>query len=241
VLLPDDTPDRPAPDASTRPPLRRGCYVVFDLETTVSRAGAAGTDILQIAARRFIDGQQQEPWATFVRPPDGHVPARITRLTNITPEQVRDAPDAASALRSFVEYVGDLPLVAHNGASFDGPVLAAVAQRVGVPLPPFQVLDTLPLARVLLPLLPAHRVGSLAGFVDCWRAGARQADVDGEMLCGIVAGLGRLLHEGPPAGPYGSCCAVPATRGPSCSDRRRASRPTIWPRPSSAPSPRRSR
>jgi len=197
ILTPEDAPETPTPPNPPRPPLRPGCYVVFDLETTVSRAGAAGTEILQIAARRFVDGRPQEPWATFVRPASGHVPARITRLTTITPEQVRNAPDEASALRAFLDYAGDLPLIAHNGSSFDGPVLAAVAERFGVPLPAsYLVLDTLPLARVLLPTLKAHRVSTLAEQFGSFREGAHQADVDVEMLCGIVVGLGHLLHQG---------------------------------------------
>jgi ATP-dependent DNA helicase RecQ len=196
ILTEEESPETPSEPTPDRPALQPGCYVVFDLETTVSQAGAAGVEILQIAARRFVDGVPQEPWQTFVRPAGGHVPAHITRLTSITPEQVRDAPEPAAALRAFFDYAGDLPLIAHNGASFDGPVIAAVAQRVGVTLPAtFRVLDTLPLARALLPTLPAHRVGSLAEHFGCALEGAHQAHVDVEMLCGIVDGLRRLLHE----------------------------------------------
>jgi ATP-dependent DNA helicase RecQ len=196
VLTPDESaPDQLAPGPA-RPPLRPGSYVVFDLETTGRRPDDPETEILQIAARRFTDGQPQPPWMTLVRPAGGSVPAQVARLTGITSAQVHGAPDAATALRTFFSYAGALPLIAHNGASFDGPVLAATAARLGVALPqPFLVLDTLPLARALLPTLRGHRVTNLAQHFGCWREGAHQADVDVEMLCGIVAGLRHALHH----------------------------------------------
>jgi ATP-dependent DNA helicase RecQ len=81
---------------------------------------------------------------------------------------VRNAPDAAEALRMLLAHASELPLVAHNGATFDGPLIEATCRRLGVPLPPtFRVLDTLPLARALLPTFPAHRVGVLAEHFGC--------------------------------------------------------------------------
>jgi ATP-dependent DNA helicase RecQ len=178
--------------------LRRGCFVIFDLEATGPTPESAETELLQIAAQRWIDGHPDQPWMTYVRPAAGTVPAQITALTSITSEQVRQAPDAATALQALFSYTGDLPLVAHNGASFDGPLIEATCRRLGVPLPPtFRVLDTLPLARTLLPTAQAHRVGTLAEYFQCANPNAHQADADVGMLAGILAGLQQLLHEGP--------------------------------------------
>jgi ATP-dependent DNA helicase RecQ len=182
----------PAP----RRPLRQGRYVVFDLEATGQDARAPTTEILQIAAQRVIDGVPAEPWATFVHAAE--VPEQISRLTWITAAEVRDAPPPADALRAFFAYVGELPLVAHNGAGYDGPLIEATCGRLGLTLPPpFRVLDTLPLARTLLPLAPAHRVETLAEQFGCARAGAHRADVDVAMLADIVRGLERELSDGP--------------------------------------------
>jgi DNA polymerase III epsilon subunit-like protein len=198
ILSPEDEPDAPAESGPPRPNLRRGCFVVFDLEATGPSPESLETELLQIAARRFIDGVPDEVWMTYVRPADGTVPAQITVLTSITREQVRNAPDAAEALRQFFAHVGELPLIAHNGATFDGPLIEATCRRLGVSLSPtFRVLDTLPLARVLLPCLRAHRVEVLAQHFGCHRAGAHQADVDVQMLGDILDGLQRLIHEGP--------------------------------------------
>lgn len=176
-------------------PLRPGCYVVFDLEATGQSADAPATEIIQIAAQCWLDGQPQHPWASFVRPLAG-VPEHIIQLTKITPAELHDAPGVDEALRAFFAYAGDLPLIAHNGAGYDGPLLEATCQRIGLELPAsFLVLDTLPLARVLLPTHEAHRVGTLAKYFACARSDAHRADADVEMLGGIVRGLQGLIHS----------------------------------------------
>src|SRR5207247_10445479 len=92
----------------------------------------------------------------------------------------------------------DVPLVAHNGASYDGPLIVATCERLGLPLPStFRVLDTLPLARTLLPLETSHRVGDLARRFGCDLPNAHRADADVEMLAGIIQGLERELHNEP--------------------------------------------
>lgn len=194
-------PDEPTPSSSSTSPspqnLRRGCYVVFDLEATRQDAYSPATEIIQIAAQRWIDGIAQTPWASFARP-SVPIPQHIMQLTQITMDEVRDAPAIADVLQDFFAYVDDLPLIAHNGASYDGPLLKATCDRLALPLPPtFRVLDTLPLARVLLPCADSHRVGSLAECYDCARPDAHRADADVEMLGGIVLGLEREIQQGP--------------------------------------------
>src|SRR5205823_2207089 len=114
--------------------LRRGSYVVFDLEAIGQDAHSPATEIIQIAAHRWVDGVPQPPWSTFVRP-SVPIPAHIIALTQITMDEVRDAPSVTEALRDFFAYVGDLPLIAHNGASYDGPLIKATCERIGLPVP----------------------------------------------------------------------------------------------------------
>ena len=202
----DDAVARPTPALTLQP----GRYVVFDLETTGTWRGSqddATIEIIQIAAQRYHEYLPDgAPFVTFVRS-DGEIPATITHITRITRDDVADAPHPLQALADFLAYVGDAPLIAHNGALFDGPVLAAVAKRIGLTLPgALIVLDTLPLARVLLPLdadetgagLPNHRLETLAGYYGCAEEGAHRADVDVAMLGGVVRGL--LGELGAPTG-----------------------------------------
>lgn len=177
--------------------LRPRCYVVFDVEAVGQDSQAPETEIIQLAAQRWEDGHPRPLWVSLVRPA-GAIPEQIARLTGITDDDVRNAPDVTTVLAAFFDHVGDLPLVAHNGASYDGPLIEATCARVGVPLPStFRVLDTLLLARALLPLAGEHRVGSLAERFGCARPDAHRADADVDMLGGIVSGLERELHAGP--------------------------------------------
>jgi ATP-dependent DNA helicase RecQ len=189
--------------ATTFDSVAPGRYVIFDLETTGNWNGPgqpSDVELLQVAGQRYENYLPVgEPFISFVRP-SGTIPARITHLTRISIEQVIDAPEVRDVLGAFFSYVGDRPLIAHNGAMFDGPVLQCIATRIGYTLPlDVLVLDTLPLARALLPLgLPSpvdgtplenHRLSTLAKFYGCEEDGAHRADIDVLMLGGVLRGL----------------------------------------------------
>jgi ATP-dependent DNA helicase RecQ len=180
-----------------------GSYVVFDLETAGDWHGPdqpGDIDILQIAAQRYEHFVPVgEPYISFAKA-SRRISARITHLTRIRSEDVSDAPEVEEVLSRFFDYARGFPLVAHNGALFDGPVLQQVARRRGYTIPgQWLVLDTLPLARALLPLgrrspvdrtpLENHRLSTLARFFGCEEAGAHRADVDVIMLGGVIKGL----------------------------------------------------
>lgn len=176
--------------------LERGRYVVFDIEATGTGPTSPDTEILQIAAQRIENGAPGPMWMSFARPSSGTVSPVIERITAISTAEVAGAPPIESVLRDFFAYVGDLPLVAHNCEGYDGPLIAATCERVGVPLPPsFEVLDTLPLSRILLPREDAHRVGTLAAYYGCKNPNAHRADADVEMLGGVVRGLEREFQS----------------------------------------------
>src|SRR5262249_35406783 len=183
---------------SGRQPLERGRFVIFDLETLGRETAGEETEIIEIALARYEDGQQVETWQTFVRPGVA-IPPFITALTTIRDEDVADAPSQKEALEEFFARVHSLPVIAHNGLAFDGAVLRNVAERVGVPVPPdFLLLDTLPLAR-LFHQRPGqrHTNEELAQHYGCHRPGVHPADVDVEMLGGVVEGLLKETNRHP--------------------------------------------
>lgn len=202
-LKDDDEALLDEPNSQVALNLRLGTYVVFDLETMGDWKGPTqpgNIEILQIAAQKYeCFTPTGDPFVRFVRPTQP-IPARISHLTRIFQEQVNRADTIQSVLAEFFTYTADSPLIAHNGALFDGPVLRYVCDHIGYQLPhSLLVLDTLPLARALLapgslsPVnnlsLSNYRLGTLARFYGCEEEGAHRADVDISMLGGVIKGL----------------------------------------------------
>ena len=107
-------------------------YVVFDLETTGLSCESDG--ILQIGAIRIVDGLEEQSFATYV---DTDVPLspEAQRVNGITRSMVSGSPKTDEAIRRFIDFVGDFPIVGYNSDSFDVPMLQSNARRHGVKLP----------------------------------------------------------------------------------------------------------
>ena len=130
-----------------------GEFVAFDVETTGLNAQ---TDRLtEIGAVIFSGDRIGETFDTFVNP-GMPIPREITDLTGITDRDVFDAPGEAEAVRAFLAFAGDRPLVAHN-ASFDLGFLTETCRRGGIEFHPVSV-DTLYLSQCLLPELRRHKL-----------------------------------------------------------------------------------
>ena len=85
-------------------------------------------------------------------------------LTGITDAMLADAPQLKEALTSFLEFVGDRPLAAHN-AEFDISFIRAGCRKVGLPFDPTYV-DSLILAQNLLPELHKYKLDIVAEHLD---------------------------------------------------------------------------
>ena len=138
-----------------------GEIVCFDIETT-------GLDsrrdlITEIGAVVLKNGEITEEFSTFADP-ERPLTREITELTGITDQMLEGAPSQAEALNSFLDFVGDRPLAAHN-AEFDLGFIAAGCRRMGRPFSPTSI-DTLILAQNLLPDLPRHKLDMVAERLD---------------------------------------------------------------------------
>ena len=124
-------------------PLHQTTFVVVDLETTGAAPGRAG--ITEIGAVKTRGGEVIGEFQTLVDP-GAPIPPMIVSLTGITDAMVMAAPRIEAVLPSFLEFLGDAVLVAHN-APFDVGFLKAACREHGYTWPKNEVIDTVVLAR----------------------------------------------------------------------------------------------
>ena len=132
-------------------------YVVFDLETT--GFSPETNRIIEIGAVKVQNGKIVDKFSTFVNP-QVPIPFRIEQLTSINDSMVIDAPVIADILPEFMKFCEGCVMVAHN-ADFDMSFIKKNCQRLDIPCKP-TVVDTVALARVLLPNLNRFKLDTVA-------------------------------------------------------------------------------
>ncbi len=132
-------------------------YVVFDIETT--GFGPAKDRIIEIGAVKITGGEVVDRFSTFINP-DVPIPFEIEQLTGINDGMVLEYPMIDAILPQFLNFCSDCALVAHN-ASFDVSFIAKKAEDLGYPID-FTVIDTVGLARILLPDLSKYKLNHVA-------------------------------------------------------------------------------
>ena len=132
-------------------------YVVFDLETT--GFSPETNRIIEIGAVKVQNGKIVDKFSTFVNP-QVPIPFRIEQLTSINDSMVIDAPVIADILPEFMKFCEGCVVVAHN-ADFDMSFIKKNCQRLDIPCKP-TIVDTVALARVLLPNLNRFKLDTVA-------------------------------------------------------------------------------
>ncbi len=124
--------------------------IAFDTETTGFHA--RGDDrITEIGCVELIDLLPSgNTWHTYVNP-ERDVPEKVTEITGLTTEFLKDKPLFADIAQSFRDFVQDSPLVAHN-ASFDRGFINAELERANHETIHHKLfIDTLEIARAKFP------------------------------------------------------------------------------------------
>ena len=162
-------------------------YVVFDVETTGSAAGKGGA-ITEFGALKLVRGEVVDQFSTLVNP-GRPIDPFVVRLTGITDRMVSDAPSISEVMPRFEEFVEGCVLVGHN-VHFDCSFVTAA--RGGTPLPN-EVLDTLKLARCLVPGLKRYRLSSLVSHFGVLQAPNHRALSDAAATTEVFRKLLKLL------------------------------------------------
>ena len=156
-------------------------FVAFDIETT----GLSARDhrMTEIGAVIFSGGKIIREFNTFVNPGQ-HIPEKITELTGIRDSDVAGAPDEEAALRLFLDFAGERPLVAHN-AHFDIGFMRAAAARHHIRFSPV-FLDTLALSQALLPELSRYKLDIVSNHLKLPKFNHHRASDDAMVVARIM-------------------------------------------------------
>lgn len=136
-------------------------FVAFDIETT----GLSPTynEIIEIAAIKYKDAQRVDSFHSLINP-GIPVPAKITQITGITTLMLKDAPGIQQVLPSFLEFIGNCPLVAHN-SSFDMGFIKNKAAKLNMTVDN-KVIDTLRISRNTFPELHNHKLNTVCQYLN---------------------------------------------------------------------------
>ncbi len=163
-------------------------FVSLDFETANSNRAS----VCEVGLHRVIDGKQSGVFSSLVlpSPSTGHFDAINVSIHGIQESDVRSAPEWGDIWPEVRDFIGDLPIVAHN-ASFDISVLRAALREYSFVWPELDYWCTLVLSRSALNL-PTYTLGAVSNALGVKHEGVHRALSDAqsasEVLMKIVLG-----------------------------------------------------
>ncbi len=165
-------------------------FVVFDLETT--GFSPFKNRIIEIGAVKVQGDKILDRFSAFVNP-EVPIPFRIENLTGISDAMIKDADRIEEVLPEFLKFVGDAVLVAHN-AAFDMSFLEHNAFLLGMERT-FTSVDTVGLARVLLPNISKYKLDNVAKELKISLENHHRAVDDAGATAEIFLRFGEMLAK----------------------------------------------
>ena len=135
-------------------------FVAFDLETT--GLSPVHDRILEIAAIKVHRNAAVDTFESLINPGIS-IPHHITKINGIDNSMVETAPRIDEILPSFIQFIGDYSLVAHN-ASFDMQFLCYHARQHGCTIENPSI-DSLALCRKAFPECRNHKLQTIARHI----------------------------------------------------------------------------
>lgn len=146
-------------------------YAAIDLELTGLKPGF--DEIIEVGIVRCTPDRVLDRWSSLIRPLE-MPPLRVQRITGISPDMLAEAPTWSEVEEQVKGLLDDATFIGHN-VQFDERFLEAAGL---VPASPS--IDTLPLAQIIDPSSPSHRLGSLCSRYGIELQGGHRALADAE-------------------------------------------------------------
>lgn len=165
-------------------------FVVFDIETT--GLSSATEKITEIGAVKISNYQIVDRFSELVNP-EKPIPSKITELTGITNDMVRDKRTIEEVLPDFLEFVGESMLVAHN-SDFDTGFIREACRLQDIKYT-LKALDTVTISRALLPELKRHKLNIIAKHLNIKLENHHRAVDDAEATAHIFLKFMEMFQE----------------------------------------------
>lgn len=133
-------------------------YVVLDIETT--GLSPKSNEIIELSALKVVKGKVVEEFNSLVKP-DGTINYFISNLTGITHNMTNDAPQIKEAIQDFNDFCSESVVLGHN-VSFDINFINTNLQKHHGRTFSNDYIDSLRIARILLPQLKDKKLGTIA-------------------------------------------------------------------------------
>ena len=160
-------------------------FIAVDLETT--GLSPEQDYIIEIGALKYQEGKCINVFSRLVKPPVS-ISERITEITGIDDEMVKDAPEIAQVMKEFIDFVGEEQVLLGHNIKFDYSFLKINAKRLGYHFNT-KTIDTLGIARRLLKELPKKNLGALCEYYGVINPCAHRAYEDAKTTAVIYAKL----------------------------------------------------
>lgn len=167
--------------------------ICFDIETTGFEY-LRGDRCIEIGAVEIIDGKiTDKTFHEYINPEGKIIPPETYAVHKISNAFLDDKPKMSVIAPKFLEFIGDSPIVAHNGLEFDFPFVNHELEVLGLPqIPRTQQQDTLVIARNRVFGPKSYTLDALAkwyGISLTARADAHGALIDSEILAKVYLEL----------------------------------------------------
>ena len=167
--------------------------ICFDIETT-GLEYMRGDRCIEIGAVEINDGViTDRTFHEYINPDGKIIPPDSYMVHKISNAFLEDKPKMSVIAPKFLEFIGDSPIVAHNGSDFDFPFMNHELEMLGLPpIPRPQQLDSIVIARNRVFGPKSYSLDALAkwyGISLTARADAHGALIDAEILAKVFIEL----------------------------------------------------
>ena len=168
-------------------------YIAIDFETANYYKNSA----CSVGLVRFIDGKETDLCYSLIHPAKMYFIPEWTRdIHHISYDDVRDKPYFPEVwdtlVMPFINQTPDVPLVAHNGTSFDMTVIRDCCNYFGMEKPKFQYFDSLLIARKTWAKID-HHLTSLGNYFNI-KYNAHDA-LEDSRTCGLIVQEAAKYHN----------------------------------------------